>query len=244
MTNSGSQGLASLLDPCLGFSLLGAFRAMMNSQSSELYWKGGPFQVSLYHNPATPRRAVTGAVAILETFCAECHKQYFAFNGMINGRQLAYERFKSIITSRDNKISVGTAFPDAEQLPGKSTIAYMSQGELLKGLEKGGEFENQHAKALVVFMYHLWDENFRNRIADIISVPKRQVKCALMGDIRRVRHLIIHKNSVVPQNFSAKLELLSQIWDLEPGELIITEKMVHSLMEQINAIHVQINSGT
>ena len=101
-----------------------------------------------------------------------------------------------------------------------------------------------NAKALVVFMYHLWDENFRNRMAKIISVPKRQVKCALMGDIRKIRHLIIHKNSVVPQNFSAKIEFLSQIWDLEPGELIITEKMIHSLMEQINAIRVQINSST
>ena len=217
---------------------------MMNSQSPELYWKGGPFRVRLYHNPATPRCAVAGAVAILEKFLAECHKQYFAFNGVINGKQLAYERFKSIITSKDNKISFGTAFPDAEQLPGKSSIAHISQGELLKGLKKGGEFENQHAKALVVFMYHLWDENFRNRIAKIISVPKRQVKCALMGDIRQVRHLIIHKNSVVPQNFSAKLEFLSQIWDLEPRELTITEKMVHSLMEQINAIRVQINPST
>ena len=123
---------------------------------------------------------------------------------------------------------------------GSPPLLNISQGELLKGLKKGGEFENQHAKALVVFMYHLWDENFRNRIAKIISVPKRQVKCALMGDIRQVRHLIIHKNSVVPQNFSAKLEFLSQIWDLEPRELTITEKMVHSLMEQINAIRVQI----
>ena len=77
-----------------------------------------------------------------------------------------------------------------------------------------------------------------------MSVSKRQVECSLMGAIRLVRNLIIHENSVVPQHFSAKLELLSQIWNLEPGELAITEKMVQSLMEQINAICVQIDPGT
>lgn len=217
---------------------------MTSSQLSELYWEGGPFRVSLYHNPDTPRQAVAAAIAILEEFRAECHKQYFAFDGVVNGRQLAYERFKSIMTEMDKKISIGAAPPDSEQLPGKSTIAHMSQGELLEGLKRDGEFENQHAKAFVVLMYHLWDENFRNRIASLMSMPKKQVECILMGDIRQIRNLIIHKNSVVPQNFSAKLEFLPHIWDLKPGKLAITEKMVYSLMEQINAIRVQINYST
>ena len=217
---------------------------MTSSQLSELYWEGGPFQVRLYHNPDTPQQAVDAAIVVLEEFRTECHKQYFAFNGVVNGRQLAYERFKSTMTELDKKISIGTAFPDSEQLPGKSTIAHMSQGELLEGLKRGGEFENQHAKAFVVLIYHLWDENFRDRIASVMSVPKKQVECILMGDIRQIRHLIIHKNSVVPQNFSAGLEFLPQIWNLKPGKLIITEKMVHSLMEQINAIRVQINYST
>lgn len=221
---------------------------MTNLQPSKLYWEGGSFRVRLYHNPNTPRHAVDTAVSILDEFRADCQKQYMAFNGVVNGRQLAYERFRRIMTpeDKDKGFSVGSAPPDAEQSPGKSIIAHMSQGELLEGLKEGGEFENQHAKALLVLIYHRWCENFRKRIADIMSVPPNQVECDLMGDIRRVRNLIIHENSVIPRNFPTKLELLPEIesWSLEPGELTITEKMVHSLMEQINAIRVRITPGT
>lgn len=213
---------------------------MTNLQPSKLYWDGGPFRVRLYPNPGTPQHAVDTAISILEEFRTDCQKQYIAFNGVVNGRQLAYERFRPLMKSKDKRFFVGTAFPEVGQSPGKSTIAQMSQGEFLEGLKEGGEFENQHAKALIVLMYHRWDENFRKRIANVMSVPQRQVECCLMGDIRLVRNLIIHKNSIVPHNFSTRLELLPEIWSLEPGELTITEKMVHSLMEQINAIWVRI----
>lgn len=168
---------------------------MTNPQSSELYWTGGPFQVGLRSQVDTPHYVIDQAVATLDEFCSECHKQYFAFNGMVNGRFLAYKKLKPILKLRDNKITIGAAasLPDAKQLPGKSTIAQMSQGELLEGLKEGGTFEDQHAKALIVMIYHLWEENYRHKIACTMSVSKNQVECILMGDIRRVRNLIIHK---------------------------------------------------
>ena len=141
----------------------------------------------------------------------------------------------------DANFFIGTGFPESEQSPGRSTIVQMSQKEFLEALREGGEFERQHAKAFVVFVYHSWDEYFRQRIARLMSVSQSQVECTLMGDIRQVRNLIIHKKSLVPRNFSTKLTLLSQIWDLEPGDLKITEKMLHSFMEQLNAIRVEVN---
>ena len=141
----------------------------------------------------------------------------------------------------DNMFSVGTAFPDSKQSPGSSTIATIKIGDFLKGLEEGGEFENQHAKAFLVLIYHLWDEKYRPAIGSLLSVdPTKQVLCDLMGDVRRVRHLIIHNDSVVPQGFMHRLTMLQEIWNLQPGELKLTEKMIQSLMEQINAIRVNI----
>ena len=117
----------------------------------------------------------------------------------------------------------------------------MKIGDFLKGLEEGGEFESQHARAFVVLIYHLWDEKCRPAIGKLLSVdPKKQVRCDLMGDLRLVRNLIIHNDSVVPQGFANRLTMLQEIWNLQPGELKLTEKMIHSLMEQINAIRVNI----
>ena len=93
-------------------------------------------------------------------------------------------------------------------------------------------------------MYLRWDEYFRPRIADILSVNKNAVKSDLMGDIRHLRISIIHKNSVLPSNFNDKLTYLPHIWRLNREQLTITEPMVHSLMEQINAIRVRVDPGT
>ena len=69
----------------------------------------------------------------------------------------------------------------------------MRQGELLESLAAAGTFENYQARVLVVTIYHLWDDYYRDEIRKVLSVEKNQVKCALMGDIREVRHLITTK---------------------------------------------------
>ena len=206
---------------------------MTSSQQSSLYWTGGEFHTGLMTEQGHfTEAALRDVLKFLDEYRDVCQMQYIAFNGVCNGRSLAYERFKSSSdpASMDNTLSVGTAFPGSKQSPGASTIASMKIGDFLKGLEEGGEFENQHAKAFIVLIYHLWDEKYRPAIGKLLSVdPKKQVLCDLMGDIRQVRNQIIHNDSVVPQGFVHKLTILQEIWNLQPGELKLTEKMIHSL---------------
>lgn len=215
---------------------------MAGRQLPDLYWTGGSFRVALRCPANTPQHLSTKALAALEEFRSDCQEQYCAFSGPVNGRHLAYERFKPLMASRNNVFFVGTGPPDSEQRPGRSTIAQMRQGDILDSLEPGGAFEDQSAKALVVMMFHRWDEQFRHLIAQTLSVSKDAVECDLMGDVRHVRHLIIHDNSGIPRNFTAKLKILCQIWNLQPGKLRLTEQMIHSLMEQINAIRVRVEA--
>ena len=217
---------------------------VVQPKQSRLYWIGGPFHTGFETQKGQFAESVLrGVVNLLDEYRNACQQQYIAFNGVCNGRNLAYERFKSSVdpASMDNTISVGTAFPDSGQSPGASTIASISIREFLRGLKQNGDFENQHAKAFLVFIYHLWDERYRPAIGKLLSVdPKKQVLCDLMGDLRRVRNLIIHNDSIVPKGFANRLTMLQEIWNLQRGELKLTENMIHSLMEQINAIRVNI----
>ena len=213
-------------------------------QLADLYWTGGLFRVALRCPDNTPQHLSTKALAVLQEFRTDCQEQYCAFTAPVNGRDLAYKKLKPLVESRNSMYSVGTAFPNSEQRPGRSTIAQMAQGDLLDALAPGGAFGDLCAKALVVMMYLRWDEYFRPRIADILSVNKNAVKSDLMGDIRHLRISIIHKNSVLPSNFNDKLTYLPHIWRLNREQLTITEPMVHSLMEQINAIRVRVDPGT
>ena len=218
---------------------------MTSSQQSNLYWTGGSFHTRLGTQGNVPEDVLGDAVKFLDEYRGACQKQYIAFNRECNGRHLAYDRYKSASNpaNMDNTIFIGTAFPNSpisKQSPGSSTIATMKIREFLEGLVEGGEFENQHAKAFLVFVFHLWEEKYRPAISRVLSVDVKQVKCDLMGDIRLVRNLIIHEDTVVPRGFVDKLALLQEIWTIQPGELKLTGKMIHSVMEQLNALRVDI----
>ncbi|MCY4047686.1 MAG: hypothetical protein OXF42_06260 [Candidatus Dadabacteria bacterium] len=215
-----------------------------NANRQELYWTGGQFRFGLEHPNESAPDSVSAAIATIEEFRTACHKQYIAFYCAVTGRNLAHEKFKELAKSRDNRLFVGTQFPNAEQQPGHSCIAQLKISELLDRLVSGGEFESEHAKALIVMIFSLWEENYRHSIAEAMSVRKNQVSCALMNDIRHVRNCILHDNGIVSDGFADKLNLLSQIWKITSGELRITRGMLHSLMEQINALRVKIEPET
>ena len=155
------------------------------------YWSGGPFRVQLLHAPGVfSSESLAKGIEVLEDFRAECHKAYFAFNGVLNGRLAALETYKGILTRRERQISVDTAFSDGEQKPGKSTIAALSQGQLLDSLAKGGDFEDLQNKALVVMLYHRWEEWYRHRVAQALELEKNKIRCSLMGEVRRLRNVL------------------------------------------------------
>ncbi|MCY3813359.1 MAG: hypothetical protein OXH15_16315 [Gammaproteobacteria bacterium] len=203
------------------------------------YWSGWPFRVVLVHRPgAFLSDQVAAAVAVLDEFRAECHRAYFAFNGTVNGRFDASVTYGKLLRGRDRRFTVGTEFPDGEQRPGKSTIASLTVGELLDSLAEGGDFEDRQNRALVVMLYHRWDEWYRHRIGSALGLKKGRIRCSLMGEVRQLRNLIVHENGIVPESFNAPM--LARIWNGIPvGYLAISDRMVHALMEQLNAIRVE-----
>ncbi len=223
----------------------------MKDRSLSALWQGGPFQMSIEYprhiSQCTVNEAagILEAIKILEDFCSNCQEQSIIFDIARLGKDQWLDKHKHILEKgKDNTIFFGTNFPDAYQSPGKSTTGKIPMKHLLENLKPRGEFENQLAKMLIVFIYHLWEDNCRNKIADSLSISKDRVECDLMGDIRKIRHSIIHKNSVVSQKLPNNLKILPQIWNIQPGLLIISENMVQSLMEQINALRVKIKSDS
>lgn len=224
---------------------------MDGNDGIQAYWSGGPSGVRLQHVPgAFPSDALAKAIELLEDFRAECHKTYFAFNGVLNGRLAILERYKEFLNyaeilagpggpGPERRISAGTTLPDGEEKPGKSTTAVLTQGQLLASFAKGGEVEDMQNKAFLVMLYQRWDEWYRHRIAKELGLEKNKVRCSLMGEVRQLRNVVIHDNGMVPEGFSAPL--LSRIWSgIPPGFLVITDEMVTALTEQVNAVLVEV----
>ena len=166
----------------------------MAKAATDLYWSGGPFRVRLGCPPSASREAVEQGIEVLEEFRAGCQKAYCAFSGSVTGQLDAVAKYKQLLTEPDKRLFVGRGPPGGEQLPGRSTIATLRQGEFLEAMVEGGEFENLRNQALLVMIYHRWDELYRYRISRAFGVRKNDVDCVLMGDVRLVRNVIVHKN--------------------------------------------------
>lgn len=78
-------------------------------------------------------------------------------------------------------------------------------------------------------------------IAKSLSVDSKGVVCELMGDLRIIRNIIIHNDSVITTKDLRRLEFLPGIWSLHQGNLVISQKMMHSLIEQLNAIRLTVS---
>ena len=205
---------------------------------NRLYWTNGPMQVRIKHSADTPDADASAAIRVLEDFRLQCQRLFVAFDGMVNGRSRMLEYWQAQNVSRSNRLSIGTQLPDGEQSIGMSTIARVTFGELFDGMKDGGEFDQLSTKAMLVFMYSLWEETTRGNIADALQITRGQVKCDLMGDMRYLRNFIVHPSEKTQQEYARGATFLPVIWPTFPEDVTITASMLQALMEQLNAIIV------
>jgi len=103
--------------------------------------------------------------------------------------------------------------------------------DAVKYSEKDGEYADRIAKAMFVTLYAEWDERFRKMIATECGVAAKQIKSDLMGDVRLVRHWIVHNKSVVNKK---RHDLKVLPWQFDAGELKITADRFAAFMVLVN----------
>lgn len=102
--------------------------------------------------------------------------------------------------------------------------------ECIEKSKKDGHFSNVVAKSLLCTMYSLWDEDFRHRVAAAAGYEAAYLECHLMGDLRKIRHCVIHQKSIVPKK-GLKFEVLK--WDIPEGQLKISFSMFLDFNDQV-----------
>lgn len=119
--------------------------------------------------------------------------------------------------------------------------AAISSRLLVKNLSKGGPYEDQLAKSLLVMIFSCWDEFYRLLIAEQLGVDRSAVKSNLMGALRILRNVVVHANSKVAEKHIRQLALLG--WELAPGVVTITQKMMEQFIELTHDVDVRIEDG-
>jgi hypothetical protein len=155
-----------------------------------------------------------------------CQKYYICYALAAVGLEERADWFVAHKADRRETLIVSETDPTEENWPASINI-----GELIDQSQRNGVFSDKIAKSFMTAMYSEWDELYRPRIEAAAGVKKNTAKCDLMGDLRQIRHCVVHKKSVLSRKHTKLRELK---WKLSPGELRITDDMFETLINQIN----------
>ena len=165
-------------------------------------------------------------------FQKSCQKHLMCYVVASQGIQ---ERAKVLLdrkADRSKTVFVGTGHPEKGSWHGSMNI-----GEFLDQSVRDGPFSDQIAKSFLTTIFAEWDELHRHKMADEAGVSQREILCDLMGDLRIIRHCIVHKKSIITDEHEKVKELE---WRLKPGQMHITNEMFCHLIDQINKMQVRV----
>ena len=75
----------------------------------------------------------------------------------------------------------------------------------------GGFNEQQHARGIIIFLFAYWEDEIRPRLARATRVETNDIRSDIMGDLRILRHVILHEKGIVRPDKFRRLTKLREI---------------------------------
>lgn len=116
-------------------------------------------------------------------------------------------------TNPDPRMIMGHGDPND---PDARILAEWRRTETIAKLSPGGDAFNRMGRDWVVSIYQAWEDDLRPRIAKAARVAKADVISEVFGDLRHIRHDIVHRRGVATAEHSAKATLLGWFGAGEP----------------------------
>ncbi|WP_281223601.1 hypothetical protein [Photobacterium sanguinicancri] len=149
------------------------------------------------------------------------------------------------IRDQGNKLATGSFSSDHQTWIGSKLDSNPKMHARIKTVEcidkckENGGFSNEIRKSLLCTMYSLWDELYRHRVAEASGMDAKDLVCPLMGDLRKIRHCVIHHKSIIPET-GISFEVLD--WQLPPGKLEITYEYFLDFNDAVRGDRMRIRS--
>jgi len=80
---------------------------------------------------------------------------------------------------------------------------------------RGGSNEQQQARAVLVFLFTYWEDEIRPRLAACSGVEVNAVRSDIMGDLRIVRHAILHSKSILRAEKHKGLKVVGNLFEVD-----------------------------
>ena len=228
----------------------------------KLYWTERGKRPGIIHGAGVPKSELREGGEVLREFISQCQRNWIASNGSVNGRYMARKRyianankglkrrtarvcpFKGLRERwlRNGRLEGNTYIAGEHSEGNYLMVARIGTSELIESMRPGGEFEDLNAKGLIVLIYTLWEDSARFKLAKVFGIKdKNHITCDLMGDIRLLRNIIVHRSDKARREYQRKAEVLPRLWGpIGTADLVLTDGMVYELMGELNCIQVDV----
>jgi hypothetical protein len=148
------------------------------------------------------------------------------------GLHLAHEQMTRVAAESIN--------PTAPMLMGvgdpseAGTVAYQSWSlnTIPDRLTDDGQVAIQLGQQWIVTVYAHWEHYFRSRFAEALGCSRDDVRVPLMGDMRHLRHDVLHHRGVATEEHTGRCEVLKD-WFAAGEMILIDTKKVAQFMRHV-----------
>jgi hypothetical protein len=108
-----------------------------------------------------------------------------------------------------------------------------TQGEYKARNSPGGSNYRLLSHSFIVFVFHLWEQEHRPKIATLLGIRTNELKLPILGDVRLLRNEILKHRGVLTEDESKRLQVIG---GLEVGQDInFSGDNIEQLVREIKA---------
>lgn len=172
------------------------------------------------------------AAEVAQEFSVVLNDAAAAHSLAVAGLQRTMEFFEGVPRVPENPdptLYFGSGDPN---LPDTQMYARWKLSELPAKLAAGGPIRTQLGHQWAVFVYATWEHDFRPRLAASLGCETDQLKVPLIGDLRRIRHDILHCRGVASAENVGKCEVVKH-WFAIGEPILISGDHIREFMARV-----------
>lgn len=131
--------------------------------------------------------------------------------------------------------------------PDATVLHQSTQGELKARNLKDGANERALSRMLLITIYQFWEDHYRQAFAAAIGKPKNEITSDFFGDIRYIRHGVIHhRNLATDEVVKCKIWKLfapNQEIFLTSDQVKLVVRGVRDALDDLSQRYLEINGG-
>lgn len=108
-----------------------------------------------------------------------------------------------------------------------------TQKQFKERTAKGGINEKTACRNCIVLIYEFWETEYRNRIARALEVGRDKILIPIIGDLRLIRHAILHNKSLVTSELEKKSKIINGF--SEGQEIYFPDSFMYEIVQSIKS---------